>query len=141
VLENKSLMFLINLIRKLPGSTYCCTTIKNWKQSPRDRPKTVTVEQGPKRKKWWDGCGALVSLDFKLRKTKVNRDHRQTESVIKDVEDVCWCRTPKNSVVFFISYYLVQMGIDTAWEYDVAWYALDPDADVDGEEMIVPVPA
>jgi hypothetical protein len=33
-----------------------------------DRPRTVTVEQGPKREKWWDGCGALVSLDSKLRK-------------------------------------------------------------------------
>jgi hypothetical protein len=33
---------------------------------PCDRPRTVTVEQGPKREKWWDGCGALVSLDSKL---------------------------------------------------------------------------
>jgi hypothetical protein len=61
----------------------------------------VTVEQGPKREKWWDGCGALVSLDSKL--TKVNRDHRQTESVMNDVEDVWWCRTPKNSVVSAVS--------------------------------------
>jgi hypothetical protein len=32
--------------------------------------------------------------------TKVNRDHRQTESVMNDVEDVWWCRTPKKSVVY-----------------------------------------
>jgi hypothetical protein len=67
------------------------------------RPRTATVEEGPKREKWWDGCGALVSLDLSYERTKltkVNRDHRQTESVMNDVEDVWWCRTPKNSVVY-----------------------------------------
>jgi Plant transposon protein len=31
-------------------------------------------------------------------------------------------------------------GIDTSWEDDVAWDALNPDADLDGDEMVVPVP-
>ena len=31
-------------------------------------------------------------------------------------------------------------GIDTSWEDNVAWDALDPDADLDGDEMVVPVP-
>jgi hypothetical protein len=30
----------------------------------------------------------------------INRDHRQTESVMKAVEDVWWYRTPKYSVVY-----------------------------------------
>jgi hypothetical protein len=37
-------------------------------ENPCDRPRTVKVEEGPKREKWRDGCGALVSLDSKLRK-------------------------------------------------------------------------
>jgi hypothetical protein len=30
----------------------------------------------------------------------VNVDHRQTQSVMNDVDDVWWCRTLKNSVVY-----------------------------------------
>jgi hypothetical protein len=32
--------------------------------------------------------------------TKVNVDHQHTQSEMKDVDDVWWCRTPKNSVVY-----------------------------------------
>jgi hypothetical protein len=54
--ENGRLLSQIPLSVCVYAYTYC------------DRPRTVTVEQGPKREKWWDGCGALVSLDSKLRK-------------------------------------------------------------------------
>jgi hypothetical protein len=66
--------------------------VSPWIMLSCDRPRTVTVERGPKREKWWDGCGALVSLDSKL--TKINVDHRQTQSGMKDVDDVWWCGTP-----------------------------------------------
>jgi hypothetical protein len=43
---------------------------------------------------------ASIQSYERTKLTEVNRDHRQTESVMNDVEDVWWCRTPKNSVVY-----------------------------------------
>jgi hypothetical protein len=45
-----------------------------------DRPRIVTVERGPKREKWWDGCGSLVSLDSKLTKIQANKGQRRSST-------------------------------------------------------------
>jgi 3'-phosphoadenosine 5'-phosphosulfate (PAPS) 3'-phosphatase len=42
-----------------PYGSISCKNALMWVYPERyscDRPRTVTVEQGPKREKWWDGC-------------------------------------------------------------------------------------
>jgi Plant transposon protein len=53
---------------------------------------------------------------------------------IEDLQNVMFCCCILHNLL------LSADDLDTAWEYDVAWDALDPDADLDGEEMVVPVP-
>jgi hypothetical protein len=43
---------------------------------------------------------AYILSEERSKLIKVNVDHRRTESVMNNVDDVWWCRTPKNTVVY-----------------------------------------
>jgi hypothetical protein len=53
---------------------------------------------------------------------------------IEDLQNIMFCCCILHNLV------LSADGIDTAWEDDVAWDTLEPDADLDGEEIVLPAP-
>ena len=52
----------------------------------------------------------------------------------EDLQNIMFCCCILHNVV------LSADGIDTAWGDDVSWDTLEPDADLDGEEIIILIP-